>query len=139
MAGSFALQHAVFNALNSDSALSALIDGIYDNQEQISNPESDASFPVLTISTGTILPWDDDTKLGGQADVEIHTWSRARNALQAKQIMDAVYNVLHRGTLTISGWLYVDCDMIDQINPQRDPDGITRHGVQTFRITYEEA
>lgn len=138
MAGSYALQIAVFNALNANSALSALVVGIYDNQDQIVNPESDSSFPVLTISTGIIRPWDDDTKKGGQADIEIHTWSRARHSLQAKQIMDAVYNVLHRGTLSITGWGYVDCDLIDQVNPQRDPDGITRHGVQTFKITYEE-
>ena len=138
MAGSYALQIAIFNALNADSALSALVVGIYDNQDQVSNPDDDSAFPVLTISTGTILPWDDDTKLGGQYDVEIHTWSRARNALESKQIMDAVYNVLHRGTLTITGWRYVQSDLVSQINPQRDPDGITRHGVQTFRITYEE-
>lgn len=138
MAGSYALQIAVFDALSADSELDSLVVGIYDNQDQIPNPESDSSFPVLTISTGTINPWDDDLKKGGDSSVEVHTWSRARHALEAKQIMDAVYNVLHRGTLSITGWRFVDCDIETQIDPQRDPDGITRHGVQTFRIVYEE-
>ena len=138
MGASYQLQIAIFDALNANAALSALVVGIYDNQDQITNPDSDTSFPVLTISTGTIQPWDDDTKKGGQYDVEIHCWSRARNSLEGKAIMDSVYNALHRGTLSISGWGFVGCDLIDQINPQRDPDGITRHGVQTYRITFEE-
>lgn len=138
MAGSYALQIAVYNALNADVTLGGLIVGIYDNQEEVPNPDSDSAFPLLTISTGTLRPWDDDTKEGGDANVEIHTWSRARHSLEAKQIMDAVHNVLHRGTLSISGWGFIGCDLVDQINPQRDEDGITRHGVQTFRVTFEE-
>jgi len=138
MAGSYSLQLAVYDKLDADATLSGLVVGIYDNPSQVDNPEDDSQFPFLTISTGNIQPWDTNRDKGADAQVEIHTWSRARHALEGKQIMDAVYNVLHRGTLDITGWSFVGMDMTDQQNPQRDPDGITRHGVQTFRVVYEE-
>ena len=138
MSGSYQLQIAVYNALNTDSALSALIVGIYDNPQQVADPDNDNAFPFVTLSTGSIEPWDDDHDKGSQADIQVHTWSRARHSLQCKQIMDAIYNVLHRGTLSISGFLFVGCDMVSQENPQYDPDGVTRHGVQTFRVVFQE-
>lgn len=138
MSGGYNLQLAIFDKLNSDVDLSALVVGIYDNVTQVANPDDNNEFPFLTISQGRIAPWDDDLKRGGQADIEIHTWSRAHNALEAKQVMDAVYNCLHRATIVINGWSFVGCDLVDQVNPMRDPDGVTRHGVQTYRITYEE-
>lgn len=138
MSGSYALQIAVNNALTADATLNALIVGVYDNPQQVADPGSNSAFPYVTISTGNIAPWDDDHDKGGDANVEVHTWSRASHSLEAKQIMDAIYNVLHRGTLSIIGWAFVGCDMVDHENPQYDPDGITRHGVQTFRVIYEE-
>jgi hypothetical protein len=139
MAANYALQVAVYNALNADAVLGALITGIHDNPQQVANPDSNSAFPYVTISTGSVAPWDDDHDKGGDATVEVHTWSRERHSLEAKQVMDAIYNILHRGTLTISGWRFVGCDLISSENPQYDPDGITRHGVQSFRVIFEVA
>lgn len=138
MSFSYPMQIAIYDKLSADASLSALIQGVYDNPSQVPDPESNAYFPFVTISTGSMTPWDDDHDKGGDASVQIHTWSRARNALEAKQIMDAIYDVLHRGTLSITGWRFVGMDLTDHQNPQRDPDGITRHGVQTFRVIFEE-
>ena len=139
MTASVALQNAIYSKLAADGPLMVLIKGIYDNPQQVEDPENNAAFPFITISTGNIQPWDDDTGTGSEASTQIHTWSRARHALEAKQVMDAIYSVLHRGTITINGQTFIGSDLTDQQNPQRDPDGITRHGVQTFRIIYEEA
>jgi hypothetical protein len=68
----------------------------------------------------------------------VHVWSRASHSLEVKQIQAAIYEVLHRGTISIAGSVFIGSDYITQ-TVQRDPDGITRHGVQEFRIIYEEA
>jgi len=112
--------------------------GIYDNPAQVADPASDAAFPFITLSGGTSQPWDTDTDRGDEAIVQVHVWSRASNSLETKQIQDAIYSILHRGTIVISGSVFIGSDYITQ-TVQRDPDGITRHGVQEFRIIYEEA
>ena len=134
----YQLQFGIYTALDNDAALSALIVGIYDNPAQAGDPSDDTLFPYVTISDGTSQPWDTDTDRGDEAIAQIHVWSRASNALEAKQIQDAIYSVLHRGTIVISGSVFIGSDYMTQ-TVQRDPDGITRHGVQEFRIIYEEA
>lgn len=134
----YQLQIAVFNALSDDSAVSSLVKGIYDNPSQVADPSDNSEFPFITISDSTLQPWDTDTERGDDAVVTVHVWSRASHALETKQIQDAIYNVLHRGTIVISGSVFIGSDYISQ-TVERDPDGITRHGVQDFRIVYEEA
>ena len=114
------------------------VKGIYDNPTQVADPSDDTAFPFITLSDGTASPWDTDTERGDDATVVVHVWSRASHSLESKQIQGAIYNVLHRGTISITGSVFVGCDYLSQ-TVQRDPDGITRHGVQEFRIVYEEA
>jgi len=133
----YQLQIAVAAALNADAPLMALVNGVYDNPLQVANPVSDSAFPFVTLSDGSSTPWDTDTELGRESAVIIHTWSRARHALEAKQIQDAIYNAVHRGTIPIVGSQFIGCDEV-QRTVERDPDGITRHGVQEFKIIYEE-
>jgi hypothetical protein len=137
MSGAYELQNAIYNALDGDATVSGAVVGIYDNPTQVNDPSDDSEFPFLTISDTTIQPWDDDTDSGTQADATIHVWSRARHALEAKQIQGYIYERLHRGTISINGYTFVGCDLVDQ-DVQRDEDGITRHGIQTFRLTYYE-
>jgi len=134
----YQLQFGIYTALDDDATLSALIVGIYDNPAQAGDPDDDTLFPYVTISDGTSQPWDTDLDRGDEAIAEIHVWSRASNSLEAKEIQDAIYSILHRGTIVISGSVFIGSDYITQ-TVQRDPDGITRHGVQEFRIIYEEA
>lgn len=155
----YATQEAIYNAITSNAMtllldfenqeygtrtaeqsaaltfLSQTVKGVYDNPPQVDEPEDPALFPYITISDTTSPPWDDDHDRGFAPILTVHVWSRASHALEAKQIMDAVYSILHRGTLAITGWQFVGCDLTDQ-TILRDPDGITRHGVQNYRVTY---
>lgn len=134
----YQLQLGIFTALDNDATLTSLVQGIYDNPTQVADPGDDSSFPFITLSDGSSSPWDTDTERGDDATAIIHVWSRASHSLEVKQIQDAIYNVLHRGTIVISGSVFIGSDYISQ-TVERDPDGITRHGVQEFRIVYEEA
>lgn len=134
----YELQLAVFNALNGDATIDGLVEGIYDNPTQVADPSDNSAFPFITLSDMTSTPWDTDTERGTDAVVTVHVWSRAEHALEVKQIQDAIENVLHRGTLSITNQVFIGSDYINQ-QIERDPDGITRHGIQDFRIVFEEA
>lgn len=132
----YLLQVAIFDKLKNSVQLGALIKGIYDNPRQIKKPESNDEFPFITIGNDTVRPWDTDTELGTDADVTIHVWSRANHRLECKQIQDAIYNALHRQEISITGRNFVGCDMVNQ-DAQRDEDGLTIHGIQTFKLIFE--
>jgi len=134
----YQLQLGIYTALKEDAPLSALVVGVYDNPTQAGDPADDSLFPFVTISDGTSQPWDTDTERGDECIAQVHVWSRASHSLEAKQIQDAIYGALHRGTISIAGSVFIGSDYITQ-TVQRDADGVTRHGIQEFRIIYEEA
>ena len=138
MSGAYELQIGLSNKLTGDAQLMALVKAVYDNPPQQDDPSSNVPFPFITISDSVLQPWDTDTEIGAEAVVTIHVWSRASHALEAKQIQGAIYRVLHRDTIAVNGYTVIGIDLVSQ-TVERDPDGITRHGVQDFRIIYEEA
>lgn len=126
-----AIQTAVFTKLDA-----SLTTPVYDNAPQ----QSDASqgFPYVTIGEDTINEWDTDTELGANVTITVHTWSRARGRKELKAIQGNIYDALHRATdLTFAGYVFVGVDFISS-DSFLDSDGLTRHGVQTFRVYIEE-
>lgn len=132
----FSIQNTIYDVLSTTSAVTSLAD-VYDNVPQAADAGSDAAFPYITIGEDTLVEWDTDTELGADCTITIHTWSRYRGRKETKQIQGAIYAALHRANLTISGYNLVGIDWL-QSESFMDTDGLTRHGVQTFRITIEE-
>jgi hypothetical protein len=108
---------------------------IHDNPLQVPDPENGSAFPCITIGESYMVPWDTDTEKGVEARLMIHVWSRASHHLECKAIQDAVSEIFHRDTIAIGG--FVGCDLLQQ-SALRDPDGVTIHGVQEFRIIFDE-
>lgn len=96
------------------------------------------TFPYCVIGNDTAAAWDRDDTRGAEITITLHFWSRANGFKQLKALMDQAYGLLHWAALTKSGYKVVDClfEFGDAIN---DPDGQTKHGVQRYRITIEEA
>lgn len=132
----FSIQNTIYDVLSTTSAVTSLAD-VYDNVPQAADAGSDAAFPYITVGEDTLVEWDTDTELGAYCTITIHTWSRYRGRKETKQIQGAIYAALHRANLTISGYNLVGIDWL-QSESFMDTDGLTRHGVQTFRITIEE-
>lgn len=131
MSIAWAVQSAVFTKL--DASLST---PVYDNAPQ--REDAATGFPYVTIGEDTVNEWDTDTELGGNCTVTVHTWSRYRGRKETKEIQGNVYDALHRATdLTYAGYVFVGVDFISS-DSFLDSDGLTRHGVQTFRIYIEE-
>jgi len=137
MAYESAVQDSVYDALKANSALSAAVVGVYDAVPQAADSGSGSAFPYVTIGEDTAIEWDTDTELGADLTITIHTWSRYRGRKETKQIQGLIYGILHRANLSISGYHLVGVDWL-QSESFMDTDGLTRHGVQTFRITIEE-
>lgn len=126
------LQKAVYTALDGDATLSALISAVHDHAPQ------EPVFPYVQIGHTTTIPWDDKSKDGQEHTITIHSWSQYEGHLELKQVMDAVRDVLHNGALSVTeqNVVLIRCEFEE---PLLDPDSITHHGVQRFRVITEEA
>lgn len=132
-----ALQSALYSALSGDIALSALVVGVYDDVPQPVDAGDSSAFPYVTIGESVHTGWDTDTSSGDDASVTVHVWSRYSGRAETKQIQGAIYDVLHRSNLAVTGYATVSVDW-EQSESFLDSDGQTRHGVQTFRILLDE-
>lgn len=63
---------------------------------------------------------------------DVHVWSSKSSLLECKSIGDVVMKTLHEAALAIAGYTLVDLAFEDG-RYLRDPNGIHRHGVLTFR------
>jgi len=95
-----------------------------------------APFPYVTIGEDTLAGWDSFTSDGAEATITIHVWSRARGRKEVKQVQGEIYDALHRQPVAIAGFDLVSC-LFEQSVSMLDPDGITRHGVQVFRVIFD--
>ena len=129
---SWEVQKAVYAALNADGTLGALITGVYDY------------VPKGTAAPYVIIGEDDASWTGTfqrnwlEVDIEITSWTEgARGRKTLKEIMDAVANVLHKGTLSLATWTHIST-LLESTDTFRDEDALTFQGVQTFRVICHE-
>lgn len=132
MSYEIAVQTAIFQKLSGDAPLALLVEGVFDDVDQ------DQAFPYVTIGEDNHSEWDTNTSTGSDCSITIHAWSREPGRKETKQIQAAIYNALHRAALTYTGYRFIS---IDWENSQSfmDADGLTRHGVSTFRVLIERA
>lgn len=121
------LQRAVYLALTGSERVMVQVTGVYDATPQ------DEAFPYVTFAADSEEQWDTDDSHGFEAVVEVHTWSRFRGLGETKRIQQAIYNALHDVSLTVIRHNVVLC-LWESAQQFVDPDGLTRHGVQRFRV-----
>lgn len=119
------------------TALSGLGLKVYDVQPQAPDGASTANFPCVTIGTIVLAAWDVKESTGFDFIARIHTWSRSGSMKEAKDIQTAIYNRLHRGTITVAGYGLVDL-LRETSDIMRDADG-TFHGVCEYRGLIEKS
>jgi hypothetical protein len=124
--GQFALQSAIYTALNVPAITTTLACGVYD--EVIEGN----SYPFITLGEETAIDYSTNNLVGAETTINIHIWSRYKGSKQTKEIMDKVHDLLHDVSLTVSGVNLINL-RFEYSDIMRDPDGITRHGVMRFR------
>jgi Protein of unknown function (DUF3168) len=129
-----AAQELVFTALN--GVLTGC--GVYDTAPFLPEGAPATSFPYVVIGNDTARPWDTDDTIGSEVTLTLHFWSRADGFKPVKALMDQAYGILHRAVLTKAGYSITDC-LLEFSDAMSDPDGKTKHGVQRYRMTVQQA
>ena len=133
------VQNSVLNRLLASTDLSAIVGGrIYGDVPQ------DAIFPYVTIGEDVATDWSTHYDTGQSISVVMHTWSRARGRRETKRMQSAIYFALNRYNFppivpvdpSDPTYDIVGCDF-EGSQSFVDYDGLTRHGVSTFRILVE--
>lgn len=106
---------------------------VYDAVPFLPEAAPATNFPYCVIGDDIAVAWDTDDATGADVQVTLHFWSKASGFKEVKALMGQAYAELHRQTLTLSGYRIVDC-LLDFSEAMRDPDGVTRHGVQRYRL-----
>ena len=127
------IQEAVYSALTGNVRMMAAVTGVYDNPAQANDSGSGSVFPYLTIGQMTVQPFDDDTSTGYDAEFIVHAWARDGGYIATADIQRRVYDALHRRDLAAAGYQFLGCDLLSQ-DAEKDPDGVTVHGIQRFRV-----
>lgn len=126
------IQQVIFTTLND-----GLSYPVYDDVPFLPEGMARENFPYVVIGDDTLIPFDNDTNVGVDATLTIHVWSKYRGRKEAKDIQGEIYTLLNRASLTITGFKVVDI-LFEFSETFVEQDGITRHGVQRFRITVQE-
>lgn len=126
------VQKAIYDKLSADLAVP-----VYDSVPQSIDSGKKSDFPYISIGEDIHNTVDTDTELMNLVSITIHVWSRKEGRAETKQIQSEIYNSLHRANLVQAGYKFIT---ITQENSTSffDPDGHTRHGVQTFKLIIEE-
>ena len=127
-------QELVFTALNGNLTGCA----VFDSAPFLPEGAPATTFPYCVIGNDTSAPWDTDGTRGAEITVTLHFWSRTEGFKQVKALMDQAYGLLNRAALTKTGYAVIDC-LFEFSDTMHDPDGITKHGVQRYRLTIREA
>lgn len=132
MSAELQVQGGIYSALTGSAALMAAVSGVFDDV-----PVNYDLFPFVTIGEDTSVQWDTDKGTGSNVTVNIHVWSRFKGHEETKTIQGLIYNALHNATLVYTGYNSVLCQQ-RAIDSFMDPDGITRHGFQTFNVLIQK-
>ena len=124
------LQQAIYAALIGDSALMALISGVYDYV-----PEGSA-LDYVTIGDDDFNANDTKTSNGFEVYATIHAWSENNGRKKVKELAGEIYRILHKTSLIITDFTHIQT-FFETSKTFRDQDEKTYHNIQTFRIYME--
>jgi len=127
---SWQLQQAVYSALTSNAALTALLGGvrIYDDVPHA------AAYPFVTMGQTSTTDWGTSTEDGEEHIMTLHVWSSYGGRSEAQSIMGALRDTLHTARLSLGGHNLVN--LRQQFSDiRREADGITIHGLVRYRAT----
>ena len=122
-------------------AIYARLSAVVDIAEVFDFMPQQASYPCVIIGDALEYENETDSEINAFDSVlTIHSWTKETESRGYKQldlIMEQVRTALHHHDLQVSG--YGVTGLFLEFNEKlRDSDGLTRHGVQRFRLIYEK-
>ncbi len=126
------VQAALYGALNGNVSAS-----VFDHVPFEPEGAENANFPTVIVGETEMTPFDNDSHRGVYADASIHVWSRYMGRKEVRDLLDAIYGILHRANLSGTGVRFVDCLFVGS-DVFTMEDGKTREGIARFRLTVQE-
>ena len=124
------LQKAIYQILAASLPLQAIVAGrIFDEVPQ------GEDFPYIVIGDDDLKPWDLDCKLGFEALITIHAFSRYKGRKEVKEIGAKIYDLLHNASIVTDNFTSAVC-VSDMQTTMVEGDGVTRHLVARFRADF---
>ena len=126
----FNAQETLFASLAASSEIQALLGNparLYDHVPPA------AVFPYIAFGPLHIAPFDTKTETGFEQIVTLNIWSRYRGSREAKDILAACYDVLHRASLSVSGAVFLACEFHGTDLALLE-DGLTYHAAARFSL-----
>lgn len=111
MSAEFDIQAAVFSALSGSSAVTDLVSTIVDFGPR--EDDAAAIYPYIAIGNIFLNEMDTDNTNGFDAVMRIHTWTNTGSAKLAKDTQGAIYGVLHKADLSVTGFDTINLYRVD--------------------------
>ncbi|MBV8061585.1 MAG: DUF3168 domain-containing protein [Alphaproteobacteria bacterium] len=130
----FTLQQSLYNALAASAEITALLGSpprLYDHVPP------GAVFPYAVFGATHITPYDNRTDTGFDHLLTIDIWSRYRGSKEAKDIVTALYDTLHRASLPLAGQTALLCEC-HSAEVALENDGFTTHAAVRFNILTQD-
>ena len=128
------VQAALYSRLTGASALTLLLPagagGVCDHVPQ------GLAFPYVVLSSLQAEPDDTQQTHGYDITVSIASYSRAEGMKELRGIMAVIYDTLYDASFTVPNQSLILCQQLSS-ETQLEADGITRAGLQRFRIITE--
>jgi len=121
------IQTAIFTRLNTGLTV-PVFDNVPDNQPK----------PYVVVGDDTVIEWDTDNNAGFEATITLHVWSDYPGKAEVKTIQGEIYDLLHRAEFSVIGYNLINCSF-EFGDTFLDVNGVTRHGVQRFRLILTKA
>jgi hypothetical protein len=131
----FNAQTALYTALAANGAIQTLLGSpprLYDHVPP------GATFPYMAFGAISVHPYDTKTETGFEQIVTLDIWSRYRGSKEAKDILQAAYDALHRATLSVSNEVFLLCEF-HSADLVLESDGITYRAAARFSLITQTA
>lgn len=123
-------QKAVYTALAGNVNVGGQVP-VYDHVP----PDDQAVYPRIVLGSFDAVDLSDKSRFGQELFLTVDVWSRQRGKKQAQDIMSAIHTLLQDQDLTLDAGDLVVLVLTEPTRIILDPDGLTYHGVQTWRAT----
>jgi len=133
-------QKTIYGILSTDAALQTLLGGTPLDPKIYDFVPDNKPYPYIKLN---IRPWTDranHTKDGFAAEPTIDVFYRApgRGDLKVQQIQKRVDELLHNTDICVEGWNIIVFRRAF-IDIMTEPDNVTLHGIQKFKLFLGEA
>jgi len=123
----YEVQKRIYEILNNDYDLKEIVTGVYDFVPD------DQKFPFVVIGEADWTDRGSESTEGYSGVLTMHVWDRGRGRKTVLSIQKRIDELLHKVDPNVNGWVDISFRR-DFNNVMIDPDAVTSHGVQRFKI-----